>query len=109
MSVDFVTRYSRAVAAGTIPSGQWQRAACERHLRDLGDQRGGPYRWDRAAAGRIIEFTGHLKHTKGEWAGRPFALEPWQQFILGSLLGWRHRETGLRRYRGSVTKCSPYT
>jgi phage terminase large subunit-like protein len=96
---DPASAYARAVAKGRVPAGQWHRAACERHVRDLAGPRQSPWRWDRAAAARIIEFTSHLRHTKGEWAGRPFTLEPWQQFILGSLLGWRHRETGLRRYR----------
>ena len=34
----------------------------------------------------------------GEWAGSPFTLEPWQVFIVGSLLGWK-RANGTRRFR----------
>lgn len=39
-----------------------------------------------------------LVHVKGEWAGRPFILEPWQRAIIRDLFGWRD-ETGARQYR----------
>ena len=29
------------------------------------------------------------RHTKGEWAGQPVTLEPWQQFCVGSVFGWK--------------------
>lgn len=32
-------------------------------------------------------------------AGNPFQPEPWQEFIIGSLYGWKHPETRLRRFR----------
>jgi phage terminase large subunit-like protein len=31
----------------------------------------------------------------------PVRLEPWQQFIVGSLMGWVHRDTGMRRFRNA--------
>ena len=54
--------------------------------------------WDGAAARHAIDFFGHLRHSTGEWAGEPFALQPWQQFVVGSLYGWK-RKNGLRRFR----------
>ena len=30
-------------------------------------------------------------HYKGEWAGQPFRLAPWQAFLVGSLFGWQRR------------------
>ena len=37
--------------------------------------------------------------TEGEWAGRPFVLEPWQENdIVRPLFGWK-RADGTRRYR----------
>lgn len=41
-----------------------------------------------------------LRHSKGEWAGSPVLLEPWQEFYLGTLFGWR-RADGTRRFRTS--------
>ncbi|KGJ09744.1 hypothetical protein IC63_00965 [Paracoccus sphaerophysae] len=54
--------------------------------------------WDRAAALHAIEFFSHLRHSTGEWAGQPFDLQPWQQFVVGSVFGWQ-RADGLRRFR----------
>jgi len=95
---DPVTGYARDVVAGRVVAGQLVRLACERHLDDLehGFERG--LRFDTARAQRAIAFFGYLRHSKGEWAGRVFALEPWQQFIVGSLFGWI-RDDDTRRFR----------
>ena len=39
-----------------------------------------------------------LCHGKGEWAGQPFKLEPWQANEIIRPLGWK-RPDGTRRYR----------
>lgn len=88
-----VTDYAERVVAGEIVTGQLVRQACERHLRDLGT-----WEFDETAAERAISFFHLLRHSKGEWAGEPLKLEPWQQFIVGSLFGWK-RPDGTRRYR----------
>jgi hypothetical protein len=98
-----IDAYARDVDSGRIPAGKYHRLACQRHLRDR--QREGtpafPYRFDMAKAQRFASFVGLLKHYKGEWAGTPIQLQPWQLFILGSLFGWVHAETGLRRFRST--------
>ena len=75
------------------------RLACERHLDDL---RKGPARgltWHRAAAERAIGyFRDVLRLAEGAYAGQPFVLQPWQQFIVGSLFGWAGLD-GHRRFR----------
>lgn len=93
-----VTAYAHAVVTGGVVAGRLVRLACERHLRDLetGPARG--LRFDTEAADRAIMFFGFLKHSKGEWAGQPLQLEPWQCFIVGSLFGWL-RADGTRRFR----------
>jgi phage terminase large subunit-like protein len=96
---DPVTGYARQVRRGRVPASQWHRAACERHLRDLDEQRQLGLRWERAAAEQIIEFCSLLCHHRGEWAGRPFTLEPWQAFVLGNLVGWKRWGDGFRRFR----------
>ena len=102
MSRSLITaeEYARDVLAGTIPTCRWVRLACERHLRDLetGDERG--LRFDPGAAALVIAFFSQLKHSKGEWAGQTIRLEPWQQFILWVLFGWK-RADGTRRFRTS--------
>lgn len=108
-------QYCRDVADGKIVAGQLVRRACERHLHDLahGKERG--LRFDTAAAQHVLDFFAFLRHSKGEWGGRPIVLEPWQQFGLWTLYGWK-RADGLRRFRtayksvgrknGKSTTCS---
>lgn len=91
-----ITTYAERVVTGKIPAGQLQRQACARHLGDLSAS---SYRFDASAATKAIDFFPRvLRHFKGEWAGQPIVLEPWQQFIVGSLWGWRD-DAGLRRFR----------
>ncbi len=96
---DPATRYARQVSDGTIPSGLLHRAAADRHLRDLetARDRGWAWSWDRAEW--AIKFFGWLRHFKGEWAGRPVVLDPWQQFGIGSIYGWFRESDGRRRFR----------
>ena len=55
--------------------------------------------WDLAAANRAINFFPDvLRLAEGEHAGAPFDLQPWQQFIVGSLFGWKGQD-GFRRFR----------
>lgn len=49
---------------------------------------------------RVIRFfPKFLRHSKGQWAGKPFYLLPWQENgILKPLFGWK-RSDGYRRFR----------
>ena len=100
-STDPVSAYAVEVVAGAVPAGKYHRLACERHLRDRAREAtaGFPYRFDLPKADRFFRFAAKLKHYKGEWAGQFIVLQPWQQFRLGSVFGWVHVDTGLRRYR----------
>jgi phage terminase large subunit-like protein len=97
-STDQVTEYAQSVASGRTLACKLVRQACERHLRDLveGPARGLTWRGD--IADWACRFFALFQHSKGEWAGQRFALEPWQQFIVGSVFGWL-REDGSRRFR----------
>jgi phage terminase large subunit-like protein len=54
---------------------------------------------ERAADKAAAFFPQHLRLTEGEWAGRPFRLEGWQEHdIIRPLFGWK-RPDGTRRYR----------
>lgn len=98
-STDPVTEYAQKVVSGEIVAGQFVRLACKRHLRDLehGPERG--LAWDLPAAMRAINFFSDvLCLAGGEFEGRPFVLKPWEQFIVGSLYGWKAPD-GFRRFR----------
>lgn len=91
-------RYVDDVLSGRIVASRFVKLACERHRRDLreGHKRG--LRFDAAAAQRAIDFFQFLKHSKGrEFAGQPFVLEPWEQFIVYALFGWK-KANGFRRF-----------
>ena len=72
----------------------------ERQTQDLRTGRERDLVWDPDAADRIADFfKNFLRHSKGEWAGQPFELAPWQENdILRPLFGWK-RKDGLRRFR----------
>lgn len=98
-AADRTTAYARAVAAGSIVAGPHVRAACVRHLRDLegGSRRGLVF--DVAEAEKRINFFADvLCLNGGEFEGTSFNLIDWQQFIVGSLFGWK-KEDGWRRFR----------
>jgi phage terminase large subunit-like protein len=97
---DPVTTYANRVVAGRIVSGRLHRLACERHIADLkrATTKRFPYEFDLEKALRPINFCLELKHTKGRTAGEPFIHAPWQAFKTGSLFGWVHKDTGLRRF-----------
>lgn len=94
-----VQGYIDGVLSGAIPACRFVRLAVERHVRDLAEASARGLVFDAESAERPIRFFGFLRHSKGEWAGQLFALSPWQQFILWAVFGWKHRASGLRRYR----------
>lgn len=101
-------RYVEDVLSGKQVACRWVRLACERHKRDMETGAARGLQFDEADARKAIAFFGLLKHSKGEWAGRTVVLEPWQQFILWSLFGWKRRDhddagtvVWLRRFRTS--------
>ena len=49
-------------------------------------------------ADRVVNFISNLKHSTGEWAGKPFTLLPWQEKIIRKLYGTLNPD-GTRQYR----------
>src|SRR3990172_2277059 len=99
ISTDPATQYARDVVDGTIVAGPHVRDQCSRHLRDLehGAERG--LVWSPESAERFYGFCRDvLRLNGGEFEGRPFILDPSQQYIGGSLFGWL-RDDGYRRFR----------
>jgi phage terminase large subunit-like protein len=64
------------------------------------DDKGGRYRFDAALADRVCDFfPRYCSHSKGEFAGKQFALLDYQTaLILRPLFGWV-RQDGTRRFR----------
>jgi|CXWL01.1.fsa_nt_gi phage terminase large subunit-like protein len=93
-----VQGYIDGVLDGTVIAGELIRLAVQRQVDDLREGPSRGLRFDQEKAERVIEFFSYLKHSKGEWAGLPFTLEPWQQFQIWVIFGWL-REDGTRRFR----------
>ena len=96
-----VEAYIEGVISREITTGKLVRQAVERHLKDLkkSKRKACPYRFDWEVANHAIAFFPLLKHTTGEFQGRPFDLMPWQKFLVAAIFGWRRKDDGLRRYR----------
>ncbi|MEY2689754.1 MAG: hypothetical protein RL375_3953 [Pseudomonadota bacterium] len=94
--------YAMRVLAGEIPACKWVRLAVERQMADLQRPVDADWPWvfDADRAARPCEFLELLPHIKGKWARerRLITLESWQIFILTTVFGWVHHETGLRRF-----------
>jgi len=94
------TWYAEQVVKGKIIASKNVILACKRHLNDL--KRAGtdefPYVFDEELGHRPIRFIEKFcRPSKGNY--KQLILQPWQHFILGSLFGWVHKETRLRRFK----------
>ena len=54
--------------------------------------------YDEAKADRAVRFIEMLCHTKGEFAGKPFWLLPWQMRLVKDLFGVV-KEDGTRQFK----------
>lgn len=90
--------YIDAVMNEKIPVCHWVRQAVKRHLSDLKHAGKRGFYFDERAADKVLSFFMLLHHSKGEWAGQPFILSPWQQFIIYVIYGWKRKKDGLRRF-----------
>ena len=90
--------YAEQVRSGEILVCEYVRLAVERYYADLDRALDEGRYFDKKAAMRAIHFIEKLKHTKGVWAGQRFRLEPWQQFVLWNIFGWKNAD-GTRRFR----------
>lgn len=81
--------YIDAVHDGTRVCGRREGQAVERHERLLRDGPGRGLRWNgRRAIRNAWWIEHHCCFSKGERAGEPFILEPWEIFVVGSIAGW---------------------
>lgn len=116
-----VTQYALEAVEKVRVVGKTERLACLRHLLDLaragqlGEELAGrvfratgsavptvdadfPYYFDETKADRIFRFYTFCHHVEGPLAGKPIELIAAHKFDMGSIFGWVHRETGLRRF-----------
>jgi phage terminase large subunit-like protein len=108
--MDQVTDYATKVLAGTMVASRLVRQACQRHLDDIEHQADKRLDWRTQTAEDAIAFFSEIlvlpERTHAEESSpdaaveseRPFVLQPWQAFIVGSAFGW-YTAQGFRRFR----------
>lgn len=99
--LDKYRQYIDDVSAGREVVCSYVRLAVERQASDLArqGQKDFPYVFSESSAAAAVGFAKMLRHVSGQWAGQRFDPEPDQVFLLAVLFGWKHKDTGLRRFR----------
>lgn len=94
------TWYAKQAVKGEIKVSKKNKQAAQRHLNDLKRQGTDDFPWI------FVEEKGHrpvrfiekfCKPSKGDFD--QLVAQPWQHFVVGSLYGWVHKDTGVRRFR----------
>lgn len=105
--MDRVTEFAKANVKNKKDFGEDARLAFKRHIDDLARSKKNdpnfPYRFDEEKADDIIELANKLTIAEGE-GNEQFTCAGFQEFILGSLFGWVHKETGKRRFTDSYVQ-----
>lgn len=89
-------QYAEDVMSGKVLACQWVKLACNRFLEDL---KSGNYYLDEDKYKTITAFTGVMKHYASGAAGKPFILEPWEDFIVLNLFCLYRTDTKRRKYK----------
>ena len=106
---DRVTEFARKNLKNKKDFGEDARLAFRRHLDDLKRSKkkdpNFPYIFNVEKSEDIIELANKLTIAEGE-GNESFTCAGFQEFILGSLFGWVHKETGKRRFTDSYVQVS---
>lgn len=91
-------QYARDVVEGRVMACQWVKLACQRFLDDLKSEE---YYFDEKKHKTIITFMGVMKHYASGAAGKPFILEPWEDFIVCNVFCLYKKDTQKRKYKSA--------
>ena len=104
---DRVTRFAEKNLKNKSDFGEDARLAFSRHLKDLErstqNDPNFPYEFDAEKANEVIELANTLTIAEGE-GNEQFTCAGFQEFIIGSLFGWVHKETRKRRFTDSYVQ-----
>lgn len=102
-SQNLATWYAEKVVVGKIIAGKKVIQACQRHLDDLDRVGADNFPWvfvEQKAQHPVGFIEKYCKPSKGSF--NKLVLQPWQHFIIGSLFGWVHKDTGIRRFKEAL-------
>ncbi|WP_243712896.1 terminase large subunit [Macrococcus carouselicus] len=94
IKTDKATLYAYKVVSGEILASKKNIASCKRHLNDLENGIEG-YEYRQDLADKVARYLGTLPDIK---SGVPLPLLLFQYFVYGSLYGWVHEGTNMRRF-----------
>lgn len=94
---DRTTEYARLVLSGKRLTGKSEQLACQRHIDDM-NRKDFPYIFDVKEAERHIQIANTLTIGEGR-KKKPLITRGFQNFIIGSLFGWRLKRSKKRRFR----------
>ena len=94
---DRTTAYAKLVVSGKRIAGRSEILACQRHLRDM-ERKDFPYLFDVEEAEYHIDIANKLTIGEGQ-KKQALKTRGFQDFILGSLFGWRKKRSQERRFR----------
>lgn len=95
--MDRTTAYAKLIVNGDKVCGHTEYLACKRHLDDMA-QKNFDYIFDVYIAERHITLANKLTIGEGD-TPQPLKTRGFQNFIIGSLFGWRKKHSKSRRYR----------
>lgn len=94
---DYVLDYCNKVLSGEIVANQKIKLACKRELSDrerINNDDDFNYYFDNQQANKAIRFMSLIPKTDGT----KLEMALFQKWLIGSLYGWREKDTGNRRY-----------
>lgn len=101
-------KYAQKVARGEIIAGKWIICECVRFLNDLNRIGDEDFEWyfDVDVYNVILGFQKFFKFADGINAGKPMTLAEFQEWILGNLFCWKHKEEGYIRFSRAYIQVS---
>lgn len=93
MQIKAYYKYAQDVIEGNVVCGRYIKLAAERFFDFMENDR---YEFREEKVDYVIKFFSILRHFTGRHAGKSFALQPWQQFVIASIYGFYVKETNER-------------
>lgn len=100
--IDYTTLYAQKVVSGEIIASNKNIKSCQRHLDNLEAGVNG-YEWRPDLANKVTKYLSTLPDIK---TGQTMPLMLFQHFICGSIYGWVHEGTEIRRFTKAYVSTS---
>ncbi|HDR1071358.1 TPA: terminase large subunit [Pasteurella multocida] len=93
--------YAEQVKSGEIVACKRIKQAVERYFTDLANP---DYYFDVETVAKFVKFSALCPHVKGHLYKQPIELSDWQIFLFANILGFKYRDSGLRKYRSAYVQ-----